>query len=384
MRVVYTVIGLLVLLGGLGAVKADQIGSLIAFGETAKKNGPPPETIAAREVATQPIQRTYDAVGSVRSGQGITVTTEVAGTVSRLSFDSGDTVEAGDVLLRLDTRVERAQLAQAQARLSLAEASLARTRALVPQGVESESVLDADASTLAAAKAEVAALRAQLAKKTIRAPFDGTLGIRLVEKGQYITPGTPLTMLEGAASTYVDFTLPQERLSDLSLGMEIRVEVDAGVRTDVLEGTLSAIEPSLQQATRSIQLRASVPEDKRLAPGMFVNVSVVVGEPRPRVMVPQTAVVRASYGASVFIVEPKPEDEPGLRETSDGYTVERARQQFVSLGETRGDFVAVLDGLDEGARVVTAGAFKLRNGAPIVVNNDGAPEPKAEPEVENR
>lgn len=384
MRVVYTILGLLVLVGGLAAAKADQIGSLIAFGEASKANGPPPETVASATVGTQPIQQTYDAIGSVSSGQGISVTTEVAGTVTKIEFDSGDAVKVGDVLVRLDTRVERAQLAQAQARLSLAELSLKRTRELVPKGAVSESVLDADASSFESVKAEVAALRAQLAKKTIRAPFTGTLGIRMVDKGQYVSPGTALTVLEGAEEVFVDFTLPQERLGELRIGMPVEVRLDVGASKATIAGSLSAIDPSLQRSTRSLRLRASVPPDPRLRPGMFVHVGVVASDPLEQTMVPQTAVVHASYGDSVFVVEPKPQDEPGLRETPDGYTVHLARQQFVEIGETRGDFVAVTKGLEPGREVVTAGAFKLRNGAPIVINDAGAPEPKRDPKVENR
>ncbi|MCR9159079.1 MAG: efflux RND transporter periplasmic adaptor subunit [Nannocystaceae bacterium] len=384
MKTVYAIFGLLLIVGGLGATKADQIRSLIEFGEQAKENGPPPETVATSVVDAQPVQRTHDAVGSISSGRGITVTTEVAGIVTDIRFDSGDEVERGDVLVRLDTRVERAQLAQAKARAGLAETSLTRSRALVGKGATPQSVLDADESGYASATAEVAALRAQLAKKTIRAPFDGRLGIRLVDDGEYVSPGTALTSLEGREETFVDFTLPQELLPALDVGMPVTVRVDAEGGQRTLQGELAAIDPAIERATRSIKLRASLPTDEQLRPGMFVGVSVVDGDPVTRVMVPQTAIVRASYGDSVFVVEPKPEDEPGLRQTKDGYTVMVARQQFVSLGTTRGDFVAVLDGLEQGQQVVTAGAFKLRNGSPIVINEEGAPTPERDPTVENR
>lgn len=383
-RILLTIIALCVVVGALGLTKADQIGSLIAFGKQAKQDGPPPETVGSATAKTDQLRQTYDAIGSIASAQGVAVTTEVAGTITALEFDSGDVVKAGDVLVRLDTSVERGQLAQAKARLSLAETALRRTRKLVPSGAESESVLDADSSAYDTAKAEVATLRAQLAKKVIRAPFAGKLGIRMVDTGEYISPGTALTDLEGTDEVFVDFTLPQERLADLQIGMPVEVTVGTEHPRTVL-GALRAIDPALQRSTRSLQLRATVPNaDASIRPGMFVRVGVVIGEPVESVMVPQTAVVYASYGDSVFVVEPKPADDPGLRETKDGDPVLLARQQFVSLGATQGDFVAVTKGLEDGVQVVVAGAFKLRNGSPVVINNEGVPEPKREPEVANR
>ncbi len=385
MRYVYTTVGLLLLIGGLVAIKADQIGNLIAYGEAAQVAGPPPETVATATTDTQQLRDTLRAVGTVSSAQGVTISNEVAGVVTKIAFESGAQVRKGDVLVQLDTRVERAQLAQAKAQRRLASTSLQRTRQLVPSGAESASVLDADESSYATAQAEVRALQAQLQKKTIRAPFSGRLGIRSVDLGQYLNPGTALTVLETAEELYIDFTLPQERLVEVELGMAVELRLSDRADAPVIEGSIAAIDPNVDITTRSLKLRASVPEgDARLRPGMFVQVQVLLGEETPAVMVPATAVVHASYGDSVFVVEPKPEDEPGVRVTNDGLPVLVARQQFVKLGPPRGDFVSVVDGVEDGQEVVVAGAFKLRNGSPIVLDNESKPEPQLDPQVPNR
>ena len=384
MRYVYTVVGLALVLGGLVAIKGGQIGQLIAFSQAAEAAGPPPETVMSAVAETKPVERTLEAVGTVASAQGVAITSEVPGVVTKIGFDSGDSVKKGQVLVQLDTRVERAQLAQAKARRKLASTSLRRTQSLVPAGAASESSLDADTSTFESAAAEVKALQAQLAKKTIRAPFSGRLGIRRVDMGQYLNAGTELTVLETADELYIDFTLPQGHLAEITEGTAVRVTVD-GEEPLRLEGTIEAVDPSVNASTRTLQLRASVSASgDKLRPGMFVKVEVAVGEPIQRVMVPATAIAHASFGDSVFVVEPKPEDDPGLRVTPDGLTVHLARQQFVKLGPARGDFVAVLDGVGDGQEIVIGGVFKLRNGSPIVINNDVDLEPSLEPDVRNR
>ncbi len=384
MRYVYTFLGLALLLGALVAVKGSQIGQLIGFGEASAAQGPPPETVMTATTQTRSIERSLDAVGTVTSAQGVTISAEVAGVVTKLGFDSGDTVTKGQVLAQLDTRVERAQLAQSKARLGLAKTSLRQTQKLVPAGAAPEFQLDSDRSSFEAATSEVDSLRAQLTKKTIRAPFSGRLGIRAVDVGQYLSPGTQLAVLETADQSYVDFSLPQQHLSEINVGMEVRITLDAEPPL-VLKGRLEAIDPSVNPNTRSLQLRASIEgANEQLRPGMFTNVEVILGDPKPYVLVPATAISHASYGDSVFVVQDKPQDDPGIRETADGLTVQVARQQFVKLGPARGDFVAILDGVTDGQTVVVGGVFKLRNGAPIVVNNDVDLEASLEPSVQNR
>lgn len=384
MRYVLTLFGLLLVVGGLAAVKGSQIGSLIAFGEEAQAAGPPPEPVGTATAERTTLEGVLTAVGSVASAQGVAVSTEVPGVVTDLRFESGARVRAGDVLVRLDTKVERAQLAQAMARKQLAELTVERSRTLVSRGALSTQQQDTDESELKSATAQVDMLRAQIALKTIRAPFDGTLGIRQINLGQYLSPGTAVAELETDKSLYVDFTLPQQRATEVKEGMPIRVTV--GSRSGPpLMGVIAAIEPAVDASTRQIRLRGSVPDPSDfLRPGMFVEVSVLLGEGAPTVIVPITAVVFASYGDSVFIVEDKAAEAPGMRETPDGKPVRTARQQFVKTGTQRGDFVEITAGVDEGTEVVIAGAFKLRNGAPIVVDNRVLPSPSLNPEVQNR
>ena len=384
MRYLLTIVGLLAVIGGLAAIKGGQIGQLIAFGQAAQAAGPPPETVMSSRADTKALEQTLTAIGTVTSSQGVEIAGEVPGVVTKINFDSGDTVRKGDVLVQLDTRVEKAQLAQAQARRRLASTSLRRTQSLIPTGAVAESSLDADASSFDTAAAEVTALKAQLAKKTIRAPFSGRLGLRQVDLGQYVNPGQALTVLESTDAVDVDFSLPQQDLPRLRVGMPVRVTLQADPPV-TLQGELGAVSPEVEVATRTVRLRAQVSDaDDRLRPGMFVEVEVVLGESVDHVMVPVTAIAHASYGDSVFLVEDKPEDAPGVRTTEDGLAVRVARQQFVKLGPARGDFVAIDDGVVAGEEIVVGGVFKLRNGSPIVINNDVDLEASLDPRVENR
>jgi len=283
-------------------------------------------------------------------------------------------VRAGQVLVELDTSVERAQLASAEARRELADVSAGRSRALAQREAVAKAQVDSDEAQLKSSSADFGALKAQIERKTVRAPFSGRLGIRTVNLGQYLQPGTPVTVLESLGSVYVDFSLPQQYLGDIKVGTPVRITLDgAGPRGAALDGAVGAVDPTIDAATRAIKLRASVPNDKEaLRPGMFVDVEVVRGQRRKVVTAPVTAVVHASYGDSVFVVE----------DGRDGKS-KVARQQFVRVGGERGDFVAILDGVKPGQELVTAGAFKLRNGARIVVNNAIKPTPSLTPHVEN-
>lgn len=384
MRYFLTILGVLAVVGGLVAIKADQIGSLIAFGAEMEKSGPPPEPVGSHKAELQSWESTIEAIGSVASAKGVAITTEVPGTVTKISFDSGDVVKAGQVLVLMDASVEQAQLASAIARKEMAETNLKRTKALVERGAVAQATRDNEESMLKSSTAEVAALQAQIARKTIRAPFAGKLGIRDVNLGQLLSPGTPVTTLESIDAVYVDFTLPQQKLADVRSGMPVRLTVESPEGRP-LEGTIAAIDPGVDPSTRSIKLRAAVKNQAEgLRPGMFVDVQVVMPEKKSYVIVPVTALVRAPYGDSVFLVEDKKEDEPGLRETPDGKPVKVARQQFVRTGPQRGDYVAIVEGLEAGTEVVTTGAFKLRNGAPIYITEEALASPSLNPKPENR
>ncbi len=382
-RYFLAIVGVLAVVGGLAGVKFKQISSLIHMGEAMAKAGPPPEAVATATSREDKWQGTLSAVGSVSAAKGVTVTNEIAGVVTAIRFESGTVVKQGQILVELDTSVERAQLASAVARKELAVVNAARSRTLLQEDAIARSQLDNDESALKSSNADVGALHAQIERKTIRAPFAGRLGIRSVNLGQYLNPGTPITVLQSVDGGYIDFTLPQQRLPEVAVGVPVRVSVDGSQAT--MDGAIAAIDPTVDLTTRTIKIRATVAKgDDRLRPGMFVNVTVVLPDTATRIVVPATAVVHASYGDSVFVVETRKDDKGNVVTGPDGHPTKQARQQFVRVGESRGDFVAILEGVTAGQEVVVAGAFKLRNGAPVMVNNDVKPNPQLAPRPENR
>jgi len=374
-RYLAVVVGVLILVGLLAGVKFAQIARAMAAVKRAQRAGPPPEAVSTFRAEEQSWEQTLSSVGSVAAARGVSIGNDSPGIVWRIDFESGATVRKGQVLVELDTRVERAQLASARARQKLAEENLGRTRALVQSGSVAPSQLDNDQAQANEAAADADALVAQIDRKTVRAPFAGKLGIRLVNVGQYLGPGTPITVLESSESTYVDFDLPQQDLSLLSVGMPVRLTLEAGdggAAPPPSEGSIFAVNPEVDPTTRSIRVRATVPKnDGSLRPGMFVDVAVVEPQKTTAVAIPDTAVVHASYGDSVFVVE-------------DQQAGEVARQQFVRLGGTRGDFVAVVEGVAAGQEVVSEGAFKLRNGARVAVHNEVGLQPQLAPHPPNR
>lgn len=384
-RYLFALLGLVAILGGLGAVKYKQISSLIAMGNAMKASGPPPEAVATTPVRKDTWQSTLDAVGSVAAAKGVTVSNDAPGIVSAIHFESGAVVRQGQVLLELDSNVERAQLASVLARQELAEVNAKRTRALVAADAIPRSQQDNDDAVVRTSGSDLDQLRAQIDRKIVRAPFSGKLGIRLVNLGQYLNPGTAIAELAATETVFVDFTLPQEELRRLTLGMPVRVVIE-GEGTAPVDGALAAIDPEIDATTRSIKLRASLPNrDEKLLPGMFARISVILPESRDVTILPVSALVHASYGDSVFVVEDRKDDAGNPVTGPDGHPAKVARQQFVKVSETRGDFAAVTNGVTAGQDVVTAGAFKLHNGAPIVVNA-AAEQPKADlaPHPENR
>ena len=377
LRVIVPLVGVVGLLAGLGAIKATQIGQLIGAGKAMQAAGPPPDSVGSAVATKETWEETITTVGSVEAGKGVTLANDSPGIVTKIHFESGQRVKQHDVLVELDTSVERAQLASAIARRDLANTNAKRSKALVSGGVAPTSQLETDEATARTAAADASALAAQIERKTVRAPFAGVLGIRLVNVGQYLNPGTPLAIVQSEDATFVDFTVPQQRLSDVTVGAAVRLLV-GGDEAGALDGAIAAVDPSVDAVTRSVKLRATASDpDKKLRPGMFVKVAVVLASKHPVVVVPATALVHASYGDSVFVVEPRPagDDQPG----------KLARQQFVRTGELRGDFVALEDGLKGGEEVVTAGAFKLRNnGAVMVTADDVSKKPERAPTPENR
>ncbi|HEX2878655.1 MAG TPA: efflux RND transporter periplasmic adaptor subunit, partial [Polyangiaceae bacterium] len=368
LRYVVVFIGLFGLIGGLVAVKGAQIAMLIGFGKAAMAEGPPPEVVNSAVTETQQWESTLSAVASVVADKGVMVSNDAAGVVSRIHFESGATVKEGKVLLELDSDVERAQLASAQARQQLAQVSADRTRALFQSNVIAKAELDNAEAQLKSNSAEVAALRAQIERKTVRAPFSGALGLRVVNLGQYLTPGTAIATLESAKAAFIDFSVPQQQLSLLQEGMTIRA-YRSGERELLGSGTITAIDPQVDPTTRNVKVRASIPIAERLRPGMYLTVEVVLPQQQAVVSVPVTAIVHAPFGDSLFLIEPKKDEAGNPLNDAEGKPILIARQQFVQVGITRGDFVAVQKGIEAGQQIVSGGAFKLRNNARIVVDN---------------
>jgi membrane fusion protein (multidrug efflux system) len=384
MRFVVVLFGLLVVIGGLSTVKYKQISMLISMGHAMEKSGPPPEAVGTSLAKADSWQEALDSVGSVTPARGVTVSNDAAGIVSAIHFESGDIVREGAVLIELDSNVERSQLAAAEARRELAQINAGRTRALVASDALPRAQQDSDEAVVKTSRGDLGALRAQIARKIVRAPFSGKLGIRQVNLGQYLNPGTAITTLEATDTVFVDFTLPQQRLKEVSLGMPVRTVIE-GEGTGATDGAIKAIDPSIDAVTRSIKLRAGLDNrDQKLLPGMFARVSVILPGMHDVVTVPVSAIVRASFGDSVFVVEDRKDEGGNVVKGPDGAPGKMVRQQFVRLAETRGDFVAVAQGVTAGQEVVTAGAFKLRNGVPVRVDNGVQAKADIAPHPENR
>ena len=384
----------IVVVGLLAGTKVAQISSLIKFGMAAQAAGPPPEAVAAAPAKQAAWESAIESVGSVESGRGVTISTEVPGTVRAIRFESGAKVRPGQVLVALDASVERAQLSSLLASRELATSSAARSRRLGAGGAATKAQLDNDEAQLKTVSADAQALEAQIQKKKIRAPFAGKLGIRQVNLGQYLNPGTALTVLGSQEGVYVDFTIPQQQLASVPVGTAVRIALPGTQPPVTLDGKVAAVDPNIDPITRAVKLRASIDGTSgkanakgsadagklnELRPGMFVNVSVVLPQRANVVYVPATSILRAPYGNSVFIVEDK-KGAPG----PGGRPAKVARQQFVRIGASRGDFVAIDEGVTAGQEVVTLGAFKLRNGASVVVNNEIQLSPSQTPTPQNR
>ncbi len=361
--------GLVVLVLLLGGVKAGQIVTMVRAGE---HFAPPPESVSSARVERGEWEAARSAIGTLVAARGVTLATELPGTVREISFESGSFVRKGTVLVRLDTSTEQAQLAAAQADAELARVSVERARTLRRNESNSPADLDAAEARAKQANAAVATLRANIAKKTIRAPFDGRISIRQVELGQVVAPGTPIASLQSVSPIYAEFWVPQQELAELRTGQRARVRTDAYPDAS-WNGEITTVNTEVDVATRNVRVRATFANpDGRLRPGMFANVEILSSEKRPVLMIPATAVMFAPYGDSVFAIEEKKDEKTGR-------TALVVRQKFVRLGDRRGDFVAVASGLEAGERVVANGAFKLRNGMTVAVNDAVGPKPQLDP-----
>jgi len=368
-----TTLGIIVIAGFLIGTKLLQFK---AMGAAYANMVPPPETVTAAPVRNETWQNLVTATGSVAAVQGVTIGAEVAGKIAQIAFEPGAKVKAGDLLVKLDTSTEEAQLQAAEASAQLAKANANRARELAGKQTISQAELDAAEAQFKQASAQADQIRAVIAKKSIRAPFAGRLGLRLVNLGQILREGDAITTLQTLDPVYVNFALPQQNLPVLAPGTPVNVTTDAAP-DQVFEGKINAISPEIDTSTRNVRVQATVAnKGEKLRSGMFANVEVVLPTTDNVVAIPATAVLYAPYGDSVFVVDEKKDEKTG--------EVQKVlRQQFIRTGATRGDFVAVTSGLKAGETVVTSGVFKLRSGMPVVVDNTLAPAAELKPNPEN-
>jgi membrane fusion protein, multidrug efflux system len=372
-RMILMLVLMAVFIAVLGFVKVRQFQAMA--GQFAAMQ-PPPDAVTTIVAKKEKWPATLSAIGTVAAVQGVTVSADLPGIVERIGFDSGRTVQAGDILVQLDTRQEQAQLAAAEAQLELARLNFERMQGLVEQDAVSRAEFDNASAAHKQAQAGLREIRATIERKTIRAPFTGVLGIRQVNLGQYLTAGAPVVPLQSLNPIYVNFGVPQQDGAAMRRGRSVRITV--GELRDVeFTGKVTAIDSVVDPATRNVQVQATLANPEgQLRPGMFVQTQVMLGADDAVVALPASAVNYAPYGDSVFVV--------GDLKGQNGESYRGVRQQVVKLGASRGDQVAVLSGVNAGEEVVTSGVFKLRNGAPVQVNNTVQPGNSRAPRPEDR
>jgi membrane fusion protein, multidrug efflux system len=355
---------LIILLVGLKAMQiAKMMGSPMVM---------PPTTVSSVVVKEEDWAPKLSAVGSVSAVQGAVVSTELGGVVSKIAFENGSTAKKGDLLMQLDTSAEEAQLHSAEADLALARADVERSRDLATRKVISRADSDSAESKFNRLNAVVDQMRSNIRKKTVVAPFDGQLGIRQVNVGQSIDARLPVVQLTALDPVFVDFSLPEQYLSQLSNGLDVNVRVDALPDHD-FKGKLTAVNSMVDSVTRNVTAQATLQNPEHtLRPGMFAKVEVLLPQKSKTLVIPGSAVSYAPFGDSVYVIEKKKDEKTGKES-------QILRQQFVRVGEARGDFVAVTQGLKPGETIVSTGVFKLRNGMNVTINNDLAPKPQEKP-----
>lgn len=370
-RLFVVLAGAFVFIAAIGAVKYGQIKKGIAQQKAFKM---PPEAVTTVVAKSTEWPATLAGIGTVEAVHGVTVSADLPGLVAKISFESGQNVRQGQVLVELDTKQEQAQLAAAEAQVQWTKVSLDRMTGLRAKGIAAQSEWDkADAEQKQAA-ANVEQIRATIARKTIRAPFTGVLGIRQVNLGQYLTAGAPIVPLQMLDPIYVNFSVPQQDAARLKTGNEVKVKAEtAGVEAT---GKVTAINAVVDPATRNVQIQATFANpDHKLQPGMFVTSMVGLGSAATVIPLPTSAISYAPYGDSVYVVESMKDPQ--------GQEYKGVRQQFVKLGPGRGDQIAVVGGLKAGQEIVTSGVFKLRQGAAVQINNTTQPSNNPAPKPED-
>lgn len=371
-RMVIMLLLMAALVGGLGFLKYRQVESAIAAGASFQIPATSVTTVIAKR-ETWPA--TLSVIGTAAAIEGVTVSADLPGTVDKIHFESGESVHEGDILVELDTRQERAQLANNEAQRDLARVQYGRSEQLVKAGVISKSEFDTAAAQQKATEAQVGDIKAAIARKTIHAPFSGTLGIRQISLGQYLAAGQAIVSLQSINPIYVNFGVPQQDTPKMKIGRALRV-TNTDAPGMAFNGKITALDSVINEQTRNIQIQATVQNQSgKLRPGMYVQVELPLGEPRDVIPLPASAINYAPYGDSVYVVT-------DMKDEKTGKTYRGVRQQIVKIEGSRGDQVAITSGLNPGDEVVSAGVFRLRNAAPVEINNTVKPSnsPKPNPE----
>jgi membrane fusion protein, multidrug efflux system len=362
----------LLVLSSLGFVKFRQIRSAVQAGAAFQ---PPPEAVTSIIARQEQWPATMTVIGTMEAVHGVVVSADLPGTVDRINFNSGETVHAGDVLVELDTRQERAQLAALEAQRDLARVNYGRIQQLTNEGVLSRQEYDQATAQQKQTEANVGEIKATIERKTIRAPFSGVLGIRKANLGQYLAAGNAIVPLQALNPIYVDFGVPQQEAGKVRVGSTVRLTSEDVVGR-VFRARVNALDSVVNEGTRNIQVQATLSNpDGKLKPGMFVQVELGVGANRQAITLPASAISYAPYGDSVFIIT-------DLKDPK-GHTYRGVRQQFVKIAASRGDQVAIISGVNPGDEVVTSGVFKLRNGGAVQVNNKVQPQNNPAPKPQD-
>jgi membrane fusion protein (multidrug efflux system) len=362
----------LLIIAGLGFVKYKQFQGFKAQGASF---APPPTAVTTIIAKQETWPSTLQVIGTAAAIQGVTVSADLPGTVDKIHFESGKAVQVGEVLVELDTRQERAQLAAAQADWELAKINYGRQQKLVEQGVVARTEYDNADAQEKSTQARVGEIKATIERKTIRAPFSGILGIRQINLGQYLAAGQAIVSLQSVNPIYVNFGVPQQQSPQIRMGGSLRMTSDdlPGIQ---FAGRVTAVDSVVNESTRNLQVQATLANPQgKLRPGTFVQVELGLGANRQIIALPASSINYAPYGDSVYVVT-------DVQDPKTGKTFRGVRQQFVKVEGSRGDQVAVVSGLNSGEEIVTSGVFKLRNGAPVQVNNKVQPpnNPKPKPE----
>ncbi|OZG74336.1 efflux transporter periplasmic adaptor subunit [Hahella sp. CCB-MM4] len=369
-----------IIVGGIVGIKLNQFEAMQTAGANMVMPPTPVNAFTVERVQWQP---RISMVGSVKPVQGTMINTEIEGTVREIKFTAGTEVKAGDILVQFDDRIEQAELHEAEVALDWARLTLARSKELNKTRNISQSELDNAENEVKQAEARLDYFRAVIDKKTLRAPFNGRLGIRQISVGEFLSKGTPVVSLQSLDPVYVEFSLSQRHLGELSNGLKVKVSSDAYPQQK-FEGIVSAFNPDIDPNTRNVRVQASLDNpDHRLRPGMFVSVDMVLAHSLDVLFIPSTAVLHSPYGDAVYVIE------EGGTENAEGEAAAESgsqlviSQRLVRLGERQGDFVIVEDGIKAGDRIVSTGAFKLAPGMSVLIDNTLAPDFKLEPKPKN-